>query len=621
VKKTLWVGLMLSFLVSFSSVSEAQPLVARHGMPSPVYQTESAVWKSQGYRLLHVSGYEVGGLPLYAAIWEQTPGPPRIARHGLPAPVLQIELNIWKSQGYRLLALDGYSLAGQPLYAAIWEQAPGPQQVIRYGMIAPVYQTEFNIWVSQGYRLKKVEGYAVGNMAYYAAIWEKTSGPAWKARHGLNAAQYLAEHLRNTTEGYRLEHVSGYSVGGMDYYAAIWEEADGPAWVAHHRETSEDFQHELVDRRIQGYRLKQVDGYAIGGSAHYAAIWEAEPDALTGTYCEGGRCFDLRRVADGLEALLAGNVKYGFELRRGRSVIRRAQGPKRTSADPPASSFTAFDRFNPASVSKSVTAVATLQLLSKRGLTIDEPIHRHLPSEWNIPANNETITFAEVLNHTSGLRNVNAGGGEYHHMQQLMEHEIRLADKVYQYQNANYSLLRILVASLDGYTDWARSPGPNSAARFISYVNKKVFSPLGIYDVEYRPEPQGTLFYPNPPGSAHGTSYGDSSLTPGSAGSQVSVHELAVFGAATFDGMLLTDAMLEDLKQHGLGFGDYGRLPDGSQCWGKGGYFPGSWNGGAELNSVLVHCANGVTGMLVINGDPAAWPPLRDALVAAFVPE
>jgi CubicO group peptidase (beta-lactamase class C family) len=267
-----------------------------------------------------------------------------------------------------------------------------------------------------------------------------------------------------------------------------------------------------------------------------------------------------------------------------------------------------------------VTAVATLQLLSKNRISINASIHPYLPTNWNLPWSSQTITFKELLNHSSGLRDENAGGYQYQDMKALVEQGIHLTDKVPHYANVNYAVLRILVASLDGYSDWINNPGPNTAARFISYVNGNVFSPLGIYNVEYKPAATApTLFYPNPPGGAHGTAYGDWSLIPGSAGSHASVHELTIFGAATFKGMLLSGTMLNNLKQYGLGFGNYGTMPDGSKCWGKGGYFPGSANGGAEESSVIVHCDNGVTGMLVINGTLSAKTSFLNAQAAAFV--
>jgi CubicO group peptidase (beta-lactamase class C family) len=617
------VGFALLFLAILPAESRAQPYVARHGMTSAQYQSEFNTWTSKGFRLTDVSGYNVAGQVRFAAIWEQKAGPAWVARHGMTSAGYQTEFNKWVGLGYRLVVVDGYESAGQAMYAALWEQKTGPAWVARHGMTSAGYQTEFTKWVGLGYRLRWVQGYGVGSTAYYAAIWEKSTGPAWVARHGLTSAQYQTAFNTFVGQGYRLTHVSGYDVGGVAYYAAIWEATSGPAWVARHGMTSQGYQGEFVDRSIQGYRLKLVDGYETSSSARYTAIWQAEPNAVTGKYCKNAQCFDLDRFADELEDSLQGNVvKYGFEVRRGLSVIRRAQGPKRTAADPPAQSFTAFDRFNPASVSKTVTAVATLQLLSKKGISINAPIHLYLPTNWNLPSSSQTITFKEVLNHTSGLRDENAGGYQYQHMKALLEQGIHLTDKVSHYANVNYAVLRILVASLDGYGDWINNPGPNTAARFISYVNGNVFSPLGIYDVQYKPAATApTLFYPNPPGAAHGTAYGDWSLIPGSAGTQASVHELTIFGAATFKGMLISATMLSSLEQYSLGFGNYGTMPDGSKCWGKGGFFPGSMNGGAELRSVLVHCDNGVTGMLVINGTLDAKTSFLDAQKAAFAPQ
>jgi CubicO group peptidase (beta-lactamase class C family) len=617
------VVLIAAFALAIAAESEAQPWVARHGMTSAQYQSEFNTWTGQGFRLTHVSGYTVNGQARFAAIWEQKPGPAWVARHGMTSAQYQSEFNTWVRLGYRLVVVDGYEVAGEARYAALWEQKSGPAWVARHGMTSSEYQNEFNTWVSQGYRLTWVEGYAVGPFDYYAAIWEKTSGPAWVARHGMTSAAYQSEFDTFTARGFRLTHVSGYTVGGTDYYAAIWDASGGPAWVARHRLTSGGYQHEFTDRLLQGYRLKLVDGYSLGSGDRYAAIWEAEPTAQTGSYCANGQCFDLNRFAELLTDSLQGTVmKFGFEIRRGLSVIQHAEGLKRTAADAPSSAFTVWDRFNPASVSKTVTAVAVLQLLAKNRISINTPIYYYLPTNWTIPQNNKTITFKEVLTHTSGLRGVNAGGLEYSHVKTLMEDEVNLGDKVQEYENVNYAVLRILAASLDGYNDWVNNPGPNTAARFIQYVNASVFNPLGIYGVEYKPVATApTLFYPNPPESANGTTYGDWSLRPGSAGVHVSLHELAVFGDATFKGLLLSSGTLSTMKQHLLGIWNLGTLPDGSQCWGHNGFFPASWNNGAELSSVLVHCSNGLTGMLVLNGEISSQAKFMDALKAAFVPQ
>ncbi len=596
-----------------------KPLIARHGMTSAQYQAAFDEYVAQGYRLTHISAYNVGGTPRFAAIWEKISGPAWVARHGMTSAEYQSNFDTFTSQGYRLIVVEGYEQGGQARYAAIWDKSTGPAWVARHGMTSAQYQAQFNTLTAQGYRPTKVQGYGVGGVDHYAAIFEQASGPAWMARHGLTSAQYQSAFDTFVAQGYRLKHVSAYQVTGGERYAAIWEKTSGPAWVARHALSSHGYQHEFSDRALQGYRLKQVDGSPSGLSDRYAAIWEAEPTAKTGNYCKSSQCFSLQTLADQIASAIDPSMtKWGFEVRRGLSVIQRADGPGRTSADSPQTSFSVHDRFNPASVSKTITSVATLQLLEQRGIPVSTPIHSYLPASWNIPANNKTITFAEVLNHSSGLRNEDAGNDYlFANVKQVMEHSISMADKVPAYANINYALLRVLVASLDGYTDW--SNGDGSAARFITYVNGKIFAPIGIYDVQYKASGAApTLFYPNPPGSANGTSYGDWTLKPGSAGGHNSIHELADFAAATFGGTLLSSTKLGELKAQGLGFGDYGTFADGTRCFGKGGYFPGSWNGGAELNTVLISCDNGVTAMVMINGQMSPKTVFENAMNKAF---
>ena len=95
----------------------------------------------------------------------------------------------------------------------------------------------------------------------YAAIWEKSGGGAWQARHGLTSAQYQATFDKLVGEGYRLVHVSGYRVNGQDRYAAIWEKSSSPAWQARHGLTSAQYQATFDKLVSEGYRLVDVSAY------------------------------------------------------------------------------------------------------------------------------------------------------------------------------------------------------------------------------------------------------------------------------------------------------------------------------------------------------------------------
>jgi cytochrome c biogenesis factor len=235
--------------------------VARHGMTSAQYQAEFDKYVGQGYRLVQVSGYGVSGKDYYAAIWDKSASTEWVARHGMTSAQYQAEFDKYVGQGYRLVQVSGYGVNGKDYYAAIWDKSASTEWVARHGMTSAQYQAEFDKYVGQGYRLVQVSGYGVNGKDYYAAIWDKSAGTEWVARHGLTSAQYQAAFNKYVGQGYRLVQVSGYRVNGKDYYAAIWDKSPSGAWVARHGLTSAQYQSEFDKYVGQGYRLVQVSGY------------------------------------------------------------------------------------------------------------------------------------------------------------------------------------------------------------------------------------------------------------------------------------------------------------------------------------------------------------------------
>jgi hypothetical protein len=125
----------------------------------------------------------------FAAIWEKEGGPAFQDRHNLTAAQYQQTFDHLLAQGFRLKYVNGYA-ADEPRFAAIWEKEGGPAFQARHNLTSAEYQQTFDQLVGQGFRLRVVSGYAVGGEARFAAIWEKSGGPAFQARHNLTAAQY-----------------------------------------------------------------------------------------------------------------------------------------------------------------------------------------------------------------------------------------------------------------------------------------------------------------------------------------------------------------------------------------------------------------------------------------------
>ena len=99
-----------------------------HDMVSQRRSTRTEVFDARvaaGYRLTYVSGYAVGSQARYAAIWEQVPGAAWVARHGLTATQYQAEFDAQSKNGYGLVLVNGYTVGGgSTLYAALWDKAP-----------------------------------------------------------------------------------------------------------------------------------------------------------------------------------------------------------------------------------------------------------------------------------------------------------------------------------------------------------------------------------------------------------------------------------------------------------------------------------------------------------------
>lgn len=150
----------------------------------------------------------------FAAIWEQSVGPAWQARHGLSAGQYQRTFTELIAQGFRLVDVSGYTSAGEDRYAAIWEQSPGPPWEARHGLSADQYQQAFNELAAQGFRLVDVSGYGSAGQDRYAAIWEQRDGPAWQARHGLTSFRYQQDFQQQVATGHRLIGISGYNPHG-----------------------------------------------------------------------------------------------------------------------------------------------------------------------------------------------------------------------------------------------------------------------------------------------------------------------------------------------------------------------------------------------------------------------
>jgi CubicO group peptidase (beta-lactamase class C family) len=466
----------------WAAAADAEPWVARHGLTSARYQAEFDTWVRAGYRLTSVSGYDQGGSARYAAIWRKASGPAWQARHGLTSAQYQATFDDLRARGYRPIVVNGYEVAGTVRYAAIFIQDSSVAWVARHGLTSAQYQAQSDALVAQGYRLRHVSGYSSGGAARYAAVWERRSGPAWRAFHGLESERYQALFDAMVAQGYHLSSVSGYRADGADRYAGLFEAGASRPWAARHGLRAGAYQDAVDDLRLQGYGPLQVSAFARAGGPRFALLWEN--DAFAGQ--------DLQTIDSAVDRAMTASKTVGLSLAiatEGRLVFAKSYGLADQSAGAP---MHRRHRFRMASVSKPITALEIMHLAELGRLHLDNHVFGpgSLLGDSFKPvtgyADNRVvdITVRELLEHTGGGWDNDGGDGSDDPMftQPALGADALITSVLagtplefapgttYQYSNFGYCILGRIIERLTGksYADAVRDDilAPSGAGSF-----------------------------------------------------------------------------------------------------------------------------------------------------------
>ena len=466
--------LVALLFLSMAGVLDAGAWQAFHGQTPAQYQTSFTALSGQGFRLRSLSGYVSGGSERYAGLWIKAGGPEWAARHGLSAADYQKAFDDFGRQGFRLVWVSAHDIGGAARFEGIWERRGGPALEARHNLTPEAYQQAFDALTKQGFRLLHVSGYSSGGAPRYAAIFEKSAGPAWVARHAMDAGAYQTAFNTFIQQGYRLKEVSGFSAGGKDQYAAIWEKAGGPPWLARNGVPDGWYQNLFDNCYYQGYTPSYVNAFSSGPGGKLNVIWE-NPNFSAA---------DLDFIHKTMQAYLAQNQIPGVAIaitRDDRLVFAAGFGFANRESGEEAGPTSLF---RIASVSKPVTSTAILKLIETGKLHLTDRVFGPgslLGAQYPTPAGNtkiNEITLKHLLEHVSGLSNSN---GDPMFMNTGMTHAqliswmlndpghrmTRDANTRYEYLNFGYCLLARVIEKVSGKP-------------YETLVKQEVLGPSGI---------------------------------------------------------------------------------------------------------------------------------------------
>jgi len=228
-------------------------------------------------------------------------------------------------------------------------------------------------------------------------------------------------------------------------------------------------------------------------------------------------------------------------------------------------SWTPDVRMHVASLSKIFTGIAMTKLLNDKSMSYDTPIIDYLPGYWSKGPSVNLITFRQLMDHTSGLAYGNTTSGtDYEFMkEQIAAGTTHLGQ--YSYQNMNYGLCRILIATINGNipVDWSL-PFPLeflndqywdsiTLQAYQAYVNANVFSPSGVTGATLYHEPADALAY-NFPVSGNGWNSGDLTTKAGGTGWHMTLDQvLAVMSTFRRSGTIMSPTDAQTMLDDGFG--------------------------------------------------------------------
>jgi len=299
--------------------------------------------------------------------------------------------------------------------------------------------------------------------------------------------------------------------------------------------------------------------------------------------------------------------------------------------------MTSSHRVNVMSVTKTITAVATHQLLGELRLSVDSKVAPWLPPSFALGDGFDTVTFRQLMNHTSGINQLftslseaeqDTWGNDWDGLKFVVSHDITPGSSS-QYKNANYALLRLAIPALwkatGNHPGIAQITTESVGVWYLAYVQQRIFVPSGVKAVtctEPHPATAALLYDATKP--EKGGRLADIPVGPfdgcgGHANLRLSAMDLARFMAYLTHGKLLNAAGTTQMDTGKLGWSQNSNSASAPGVYWHGG--DGYWtSGGAkrEVHTCVMKFPNDIQATLVINSTNLANTTQCGVLLNAY---
>jgi CubicO group peptidase (beta-lactamase class C family) len=414
----------------------------------------------------------------------------------------------------RLLDFDVNPSGGTRWFTGTWGSTPINQTLV-HDLDWNDFVTEWEKLSGSGWRLTKLQVYPTATTWNLTGLFEQGDGgyallmesdwhmwyQYYQANPGMQLLDFQVYDDNNSTR----------------WYIGVWRETT----ASHQFIFGQDwgsFVNQWTTLSNQGLRLQKALQYASNTEAP-----EPEWDQV-------------------FQKALSQSMGYSYFVMHSGQVVTQGVNYARASQDPPRETWTADTRINLASVSKSVTAVAVMKLLSDYGHAVDDPFYPLVKNQFpNVGPGVDKVTIRNLLEMKSGMvvdgtlnpANIWTFLSTYLQAQNVPP---TAPGNVEAYSNTNFTILQALIDCVTGH-------GGENPDYYVTYVSQKVLTPMGINLGVFNATPEeansATFSYSSASETLHGQ-YWDSFTCVAAGGWIASARELAKFQAGVRNNTVLS---------------------------------------------------------------------------------
>ena len=352
------------------------------------------------------------------------------------------------------------------------------------------------------------------------------------------------------------------------------------------------------------------------------------------------RTFNVEKFKENLKVQVAASGTpegYSFVItQNGQVADSFSTGNARKSTAGGNTLWNTHQEINVASVTKTLTAIAVFQLMSKNDLEPGDKIGEWLPLYFNATAAIKNLTFEELMTHSSGITQGSTG---FDSMIAVVRRPLADPAKTKNnYANLNFALFRAMIPYMRDKSAALQQEAnmlPGNPAGFetwlsnayVGYMQANVFSPIGLGTTNCKPSPNTAQAFSEPSGPAQAiANLSDWTETSGGGGYFMSVLEMARFNAYlanTYDILSKEERAIMDSKYMGWDPGD-SKMTSAGRSYGKDGAL--RWDndgngldaGDAGLQTLIVKYPNKVELAIAINSLNGTWRSLSAMALTAY---